>query len=226
MQKDARGYITPSEFNRFLAHAQEETFNDVYTLYSRAMQKRLAQLEYKDLKYHGISQIQDDLLPCFRTASLSQISTNTFSYPSDYKYIEGIDYGNVTCELYRTGDDFNYVRNSRVTPTTTYPAAVLSYNTVTMYPTTITSAVTMSYYKKPQGVNASGTPVATQPTWAYDTIGGQAVYNATNSIQPELPESTYNHIIARILQLAGMSIREAEVVEFANREEVKNAQQA
>lgn len=226
LQKDDRGLITPIQFNQFAQFAQEEVFNDIYSLYTLAQRKRTARLEYKDLKYSGIREIQDDLRPCYRTVPLTQDTANTFSFPSDYKYLDGITYSSIETDIFHTGDTSSYVLNSnRAAPTTAYPAALIGYDVITMYPTSITSGVTMSYYKIPQGINASGTPVAQSPTWAYTTVAGQSVYNATNSIQFELPESTYNKIIVRILQQAGMSLREQDVVAFAQSEEMEDLNQ-
>ena len=115
--------------------------------------------------------------------------------------------------------------NSRTAPTTAYPAVERNYNVITAYPTSITSGLTLTYYKIPRSLDASGNPSSNNPTWAYDIVGGQSVYNSTNSYQFELPESTYNKIIVRILQLSGMSIREAEVVAFAGAEEVEDINQ-
>lgn len=226
LEKDARGFFTPEQFNRYAQYSQEEVFNDVYSLYTMAQRKRMARLEYKDLKYSSITQIQDDLRPCYRTTSLTQASANTFSFPSDYKYLDGITYSSIEADTFHTGDTSSYVLNSnRVAPTTAYPAALIGYDVITMYPTSITSGVSMGYYKIPRGINASGTPVDQSPTWAYTTVAGQSVYNASSSIQFELPESTYNKIIVRILQQAGMSIRESEVVAFAQNEELEDLNQ-
>ena len=224
LQKDARGFITPVEFNRLATYAQEEVFQDIYALYTRALQKRTNRLEYKDLIYNSITQIEDDLMPCKRNGvSLAQVSANNFSYPSDYKYFISCSYNGITCEELRESTD--YVLNSRTAPTTAYPAVERNYNVITAYPTSITSGLTLTYYKIPRSLDASGNPSSNNPTWAYDIVGGQSVYNSTNSYQFELPESTYNKIIVRILQLSGMSIREAEVVAFAGAEEVEDINQ-
>lgn len=231
LDKDGRGWIGDNKFNNLITQVQDEVFNDIYTLYTMALQKRRARLEYRDLKYSGISQIKDDLRPLFRTgvALVASSSANdyTFDFPSDYRYMDGVNLNSKSCELYDTGDTTSYMLAGRAAPTTTYPAAVLGNENITIYPTTITSAdsVTISYYKNPRGVNNSGVAVNQSPTWAYTTAGGQSVYNATNSIQPELPESTYNKMIIRMVAMYGINLREAEVVQFANQEEAKNQNQ-
>jgi len=80
----------------------------------------------------------------------------------------------------------------------------------------------MSYYKNPRGIDANGNPVDQSPTWAYNTVSNQSVYNASNSIQLELPESTYNKIIVRLVSRYGVNIRDYEVVQYAENEEAKN----
>ena len=83
----------------------------------------------------------------------------------------------------------------------------------------------MTYYKIPKSLDASGNPSSNNPTWAYSTVNGEAIYNSSNSYQFELPESVYNKIIVRILQLAGLSIRESDIVNFANTEEAEDMAQ-
>lgn len=231
LDKDGKGWIGDNKFNNLLTQVQDEVFNDIYTMYTMALRKRGAQLEYKDFKYSGISQIRDDLRPCFRTSTALSLSSsaddNIFDIPSDYRYFDGVKLNGKACQIYDNGDETAYMLAGRAAPTATYPVAILGFNDITIYPTTITSAdnATISYYKNPEGINNSGQAVSQSPTWAFTTVGNNSVYNATNSIQPELPESTYNKMIIRMVAMYGINLRETEVVQFANNEEVKNQNQ-
>lgn len=229
LDKDGKGWIGDNKFNNLITEVQDEVFNDIYTLYTMALQKRRARLEYQNFKYSGISQIKDDLRPLFRSGVTLASADNVYtkSFPSDYRYLDGISLNGKTCEIYDTGETTSYMLSGRAAPTTTYPAAILDNDSITIYPNTITSAdnVTMSYYKNPRGVNASGVAVDQSPTWAYTAVGNSSVYNASNSIQLELPESTYNKVIVRMVSRYGINLREAEVVQYANQEEAKNQNQ-
>ena len=223
LDKDGNGWIGDNKFNNLITHVQDEVFNDIYALYTQARVKRLRRLEYKGFVYSGIRQIEADLRPLYRTGvSLTQIATNTFSTPSDLRYIEGLDYDNKDVDVLKQNESINQVLTSRAAPTKTYPAATISNGVVTMYPTDIATDVTMSYYKNPRGIDVNGNSVDQSPTWAYNTVSNKSIYNATNSIQLELPESTYNKIIVRLVSLYGINLREYEVVQYANNEESKN----
>lgn len=229
LDKDGKGWIGDNKFNNLITQVQDEVFNDIYTLYTMALQKRRARLEYRDFKYSGISQIRDDLRPLFRSGVTLTTSDdiNTYSFPSDYRYLDGVSLNGVSCEVYDKGESTSYMLAGRAAPTRAYPAALLDNDSITIYPNSVTSAdnVTMSYYKNPRGVNASGVSVNQSPTWAFNVVGNASVYNASNSIQLELPESTYNKVIVRMLNLYGINLRETEIVQFANNEEAKNQNQ-
>ncbi len=109
-----------------------------------------------------------------------------------------------------------YLTNSNIAaPTTMFPAYVLDSatgtalgNTVTVYPTTITGAADIhaQYVRYPQA-----------PKWTYNTLaGGEPVFNASAADYQdfELPESDMNGLVNKILQYAGVSVREADVTKF------------
>lgn len=227
LDKDGNGWIGDNKFNNLIANIQDEVFNDIYAMYSMARIKRMRRIEYKGFVYSGIRQIENDLRPLYRTGiTLTNSSGNSFEYPSDLRYLESLTYnGDTNVHLLLQNEDINSMLKSRVAPTTTYPAATAEASFIKLYPTTITSNVTASYYKNPRGVNASGTPVNQSPTWAYTVVNNQSVYNPSASIQLELPESTYNKIIVRLVSRYGINIRDFEVVNYANNEEAKNQNQ-
>lgn len=223
LDKDGNGWIGDNKFNNLISFVQDEVFNDIYALYTQARAKRMRRLEYRGFVYSGVRQIESDLRPLYRSGvSITNVSGNVFSMPSDLRYLEGVSYGSADVEILKQNQSINQLLNSRAAPTSRYPAAEVNNGNVTIYPSSINSGVTISYYKNPMGINANGDPVNQSPTWAYTNVGNKSVYNASNSIQLELPESTYNKIIVRLVGLYGINIREMDIVQYANNEEAKN----
>ncbi len=111
-------------------------------------------------------------------------------------------------------DKIFYLTNSNLTaPTTQYPAYVLEANNITAYPTTISgvSDLQTQYVRYPK-----------DPKWTYQTLtGGQPLFDQSQlDFQDfELPLSDETDLVVNILKYAGLSIREAEVVQAATTQE-------
>jgi hypothetical protein len=86
-----------------------------------------------------------------------------------------------------------------------------------MYPTTITSGVNLQYIRYPR-----------IPKWTWISLGanGDPIFNqsAADYVDFELPESDMPALIARILQYAGISIREGDVYQFGQATETETLQ--
>ncbi len=105
------------------------------------------------------------------------------------------------------------------TPNNLFPAYTLEGATIKVLPSTLntTGMVECNYFKYP-----------TTPRWTYSTLsGGEPVFNASalDYVDFSLPIEEMPNLITRILKMAGLEIREAEVVQFANIEEQKENQQ-
>ena len=121
-----------------------------------------------------------------------------------------------------------YLNSSPLTsPGLTFPAYVLGGannvdlgNTITVYPDTITTAGTLvsQYIRYPK-----------DPNWTYFNIitGGDPSFDETAADYQdfELPLSDEPNIVNKILQYAGMSIREGALVQFGKAEENEATQQ-
>ena len=110
--------------------------------------------------------------------------------------------------------------NSMLTaPNETFPAYTLEGNLITAYPTTIDAngEVKCQYFRYPK-----------DPKWTYISItSGEPVFNSTAADYQdfELPLSDEPNLVVKILEYAGISIRETEVVQFAKGEETQNIQE-
>lgn len=110
--------------------------------------------------------------------------------------------------------------NSLMTPPTlTYPSYTQDANSIVLYPSTITSVgqVKMQYIRYPR-----------EPKWTYITLSnGEPVFDASASDYQdfEVALDDESNLVMKILQYAGVSIREIEAYQFAQAEEQEDKQQ-
>ena len=98
-------------------------------------------------------------------------------------------------------------------PTLTYPAYTQENNNIKIYPSTINQQgqVVSQYIRYPQ-----------DPKWTYATISnGDPVFDQSQADYQdfELPTDDGNDLVSKILQYAGISIREGDVFKFGQVEE-------
>lgn len=215
ISKENRGYITPLEFNLFAKQAQLEIFEQYMFNYSNAINKQNARMHgegYTDIP-RNIAEVIDNF-SVLDTLTYSNV-TNHFQVPGDYFFLTRINYNNKEVEKV-SPSKILYLLNSNLTaPTTTYPVYVLDNQGLLVYPTSITSNVTAQYLRYPN-----------DPQWTYLTVNGDPVFNISSPTYQdfELPLSDFANLVIKILEYAGISIREQDVVSAAKAEEVQDIQ--
>jgi hypothetical protein len=147
------------------------------------------------------------------------LEDNIFPPPSS-----GINYSIFKPENYEvekvTNSKISMLANSVLTaPTKTFPAYSLNSDSVTVLPKTINNPgqVFSQYIRYPK-----------DPKWTYNTLAsGEPVFDQSQSDYQdfELPIEDEVNLVTKILQYAGIQIREAQVVQFANLEEQKDNQE-
>ena len=228
VNKDNRGYITPDEFNTFARMAQNEIFEQYMYSYTNEIVKQNNRLNGEG--YSNIPQKISEMLDRFSVyAPLTYDAIpGKFNTPTDYYYIEKLVYNNsVEIERVEHSKIFNLLASNLTAPTVNYPVYILSTGTssvfnqqllsedIKVYPLSITGSVLMRYIRYPY-----------VPFWGFTfTPNGEALYNASSSVDFELPESDFVNLVIKILQYAGISIREQEVSAAAKSEEIQDAQQ-
>ena len=218
LNKNNYGYISPGDFNLYAKQAQLEIFDTYMAKLNQVINAengRMSGTEYADMN-KGVREILDTFSV---TGNLTQNAGNTYFTPSltttgdDYYLLNTVFAAGIEAE-YVTHGKIGLLNASLLTaPTAQYPAYTLDGNVVTMYPNTITGPndVTCQYIRYPF-----------DPQWTYSSLaGGEPVFNQTlpDYQDFELPIEEEPNLVYRILQLAGMSIREGDVYQFANAEE-------
>lgn len=214
--KNNFGYITPEDFNLFAKQAQLSIFEDYFYQYNLWIIKQNVRQSGSGLS-DIVKNIENVIDTLSVVSSLVNIpTTSNFTVPAESYYMNSLRYANKEIDKV-TADKILYLNSSNLTaPSTLYPAYVLNGDLVTVYPTTITSGVSLQYIRYPR-----------DPKWTYTNIvGGEPLFDQSASDYQdfELPLTDEPLLVSKILEFAGLSIRETEVNSFGNNEELKNQQ--
>ena len=232
LNKEQRGYMTPDEFNSVGTQVQLEVFEKYFEDLNQQIRVPQTDFNYSD----RVENI-DEKIAIFKTfgnavyppiISNGQNPTNSagtaFSLPTIDSYGIAVDFyrlGTVTynneVELQRLQrNDFYTSEKSKLTKATiNFPTYLYENNLLYVRPTTITSNIQVDYVRKPLNP-VWGFTVGTLGQYQYDsTVYNSAVVPATGSRNFELHESEQTEIILRILQYAGIIIRDPQIIQAA-----------
>jgi hypothetical protein len=219
LNKNNYGYISPGDFNLYAKQAQLEIFDGYFKELNQvinAENSRMAGTEYADLN----KAVREAIDGFSRTATLIQNAGNTFFAPSvtttgdDYYLLNKVLAGGVEAEVVSHGK-ITLLNSSLLTaPSIQYPAYTLEGDSLTVFPTS---------FNQPGDIVCQYIRYPFDPKWTYSQllVGGEPVFNASAADYQdfELPIDEEPNLVYRILQMAGMSIREGDVYQFANAEE-------
>lgn len=227
MSKDNRGYITPEVFNLMAKQAQVDIFEQYFYDFSTGVVKRNSRIFNT-----GHSNIPEKIEAVIDTFILNDEleyngSTETFylpgtnpsnlSQPTLYKTTRILYNNNVEVEKVNYTKINSLLMSDFMSPNVTRPVYVLKSNGIKVYPDIIVDNMSIDYIRNPK-----------DPKWTYATLSnGEPLFNpsATDYQDFELPESDFTRLVVKILQYAGLSLREDDVVQLVNQEEVQDIQQ-
>lgn len=227
LEKENRGYITPQAFNEYSNMAQLEIFEGLFFDYNSWVNKqnrRLSGNEYADLP-KNIQEVIDIFAMYTTPSNFTYNETdNLWNFTqdvTDHYRDENLSLVNaqrkkVDIELANKAE-LNRLNNSNViAPTFTYPIYEKIAKSYRIYPTlTIGYTAELFYIRTPKA-----------PKWTFTNVQGNPIYNASaiDKQDFELPQSQYGKLVTKILLYCGINLREEEIVQVANNEEMKTAQ--
>ena len=209
--KEQRGYITPQEFNLLADMAQ----NDIYENYFHQARNSNAKIKDDDTHTDTLEMIEAKLAPFIKqSAGTTADNQGVYTLPTDLYKILTVKLGLFVAEevnqkerLYILSIGNNL--NSKLKPTVTRPIYTrTSATTITLTDgntgTNASTLVVLDYYKKP-----------TTPSFAYVVVSDKALYDPSNSVHFELVSSEEEHLVSRILLLAGGAIKQPDLSQGA-----------
>jgi hypothetical protein len=212
LNKSQRGYLKPSDFNAFANISMYQMYEDIKISVSDGASAIIkGKADHK-----SIEQADDALNGFFKTDTLTPIG-NVYSKPSDFDFfgvtgglfIDDIEITKVTLHESKLLKNISYMNPSNSTPV--YIEYENGYEVISFDIDSDISIYYNRYFKT--------------PIWTYQVINGDIVYDASspNLQNFELPLYYFNQIVEKILFLAGLNIRDNELL--SNMVQKENAEE-
>lgn len=204
LNKENRGFLTPSEFNYYAKHAQDLIFSRYFDEYNKlSSQSRSGRGGdvYAD-REHILRQNIERLV---KTTTVSKAG-GRYAIPVDSYHMMSIRYGDVEVEEVEKKHEKYLVGSNLTAPSDTYPVYIDVNRFITVLPDTITDNLDFLYVRR-----------LNDPNWTYTVVGEDILFNgsALDYQDFELSEEDAPHLTIEILKLAGVTIRESEISQLA-----------
>lgn len=212
LNKEQRGLLTPDEFNKIATQVQLDIFEQYFDDLNQQIRVPQTNTDYAD----RVANIEEKM-SIFQSSSNNIISNAIWTLPSNVYYLNNLSYKDVDMQKI-TRNELLYMNQSPLTkPTESFPVYVQEGLKVIAYPDTIrstdTSNVVAYYIRKPEDV-----------VWGFTTgsLGQYLFTPQTPTRNFELSPAEQTEVILKILQYAGIVIRDPQIVQAAASEIAQN----
>jgi hypothetical protein len=213
--KNNYGYISPDDFNLYAKQAQLEIFNEYMSKYNYYINLENNHTSGSDLA--DLAESARESIEVFVDGSNLVFDAvagpfAVFNAPDNWYHINILTYNSVEIQKGSRLDMIRLNGSNLTSPTETYPiyamgeAGLATPNgAVAIMPNTIQANVSAIYVRYP-----------VDPVWWYVTLtNGEPMYDPSNSVDFEVAEDDEPTLVNKILEKAGLSIREPEVYNTA-----------
>jgi hypothetical protein len=230
VNKEQRGFVTPAMFNNFAQVAQLNVYNKLFDGMKDAHRKDRAGFNPKsDKSYY--KRIEEDLSYFSTSATINKVNGVFDKDPNANlaRIISATTFGTiimgtstrVPIELCYDESKIDRILISDLSaPSTSHPVALVGED-IEVFPSSI-QKIRLRYYKYPQGRTMAGARSPNQPNYAVTAINGNDTFDTVNSIDFELPDHYLSDLVYEVAQLAGLSIRDNNVITLMQQEEAEN----
>ena len=227
--KEQRGFITPSEFNSFAPIAQQNVFNKLFKDITASEALRRRNIDPARDK-STLKQIKEDLGVFSKDSTITKAS-GVFAKPDDFaRLISMKTAGNILLDvtssvmidpIYDEEKIDRILLSDLSKPSTSRPVAIVKDN-IQVFPTSI-NRIQVRYYKQPEGIDpTTGARTVSLPKFGFTTSNGKEAYNASTSVDFELPEHYTSELVFEIAKLVGVNLRDPNVYNYGNVESQKS----
>jgi hypothetical protein len=217
LQQEKRGVLTPVEFNKIAAQAQQE----IYTSYFDELNLVL-RMPQTSLAYADRMAILDEKIQIFKRNELKDTTlaagvltatlTSLVNELGSVIYLAGGAVAGREVQRIQEQDVYTVNESPLTKPTAFYPVYTYEANVLTFYPATLPVGANIR-------VNFLAYPV--DPIWGFDIQAnlGNYIYNPQNSTNFEIHQSDQPLLVDKILGYAGVMTRDQLALSLATQKE-------
>jgi hypothetical protein len=216
VRKNTSGTLTPAQFNLIINRASRNEFvNRVGNPHQYAPGKPIPQMGFQITQ-----KITEDVKVFQTNANLILNAQGRANYPADLAYtIDGLGYKSqksgkavfIPIETIDKEKEYYRMSSSIVAPDKSNPIAIFENTYLQVHPINI-SNISFPYLRYPKDA-----------VWAFTLVNNRPVFDPANSVDLEWEDLVVNDIIMKALQSIGISIKDAEVLSFANQKTIEGA---
>jgi len=230
--KDQRGFVTPAIFNQFAGVAQMNVFNRLFGEISMGNRLRRSNIDGPRIFSRSKTVLED--LSVFSKKATLNLTAGVVTKPLDLarvisintvgKKILGVE-EQEQVQLVYNEDHIDRILNSDLSaPSDSAPVALIA-TSIEVFPNVNTniSKIILRYYKLPEGlVPTTQAQTPSSPKFGYTTVvAGVELYDASTSVDFELPEQYFADLVEEVLVLVGVNLRDKDVYSYASNEVTK-----
>lgn len=205
LEQEKRGVLTPTEFNKIAAQAQQEIFTQYFDELNQLLRMPQTSLAYADRM-----ALLDEKISLFKREESLSLANAQATLPSQVQELGSVVYNNREVQRIQKHELYTTNQSPLTAPTDYYPVYIYENKVVTIYPTTIVGSIDVNYLKYPS-----------DPKWGFtiDPNLGNYVYNSLNSVDFELHQSDQPLLVDKILGYAGVMSRDQLTLSIAAQKE-------
>ena len=223
--KEQRGFISPSDFNLLAKQAELELYNKRLSIIKQKSPTRRSQGLYAEnlspeLARQDIATFltRSDMNVTIKSNPYLGVSVNVTTDYVESMFINTDEHHdistNIPVDIVEPKDVSQILRSSLVKPSIEYPIALLgseggTSKVFSVFPETIKKVIAYHY----RNTNT--------PKWSYVTVAGKPVHDSSSSNEFKISKRCHGEIVVKILEYLGVSIRESDVVQYAQASEIK-----
>ena len=229
VNKDQKGFVTPSIFNNLAGIAQLNIFNRLFDDVKDA--HRNARAAFNPGRDKSLfKRLREDLAFFVKRETFLINTDGVFDKPAALSRVISIRTGETTQdngEITHTQVEIVYdeekieriLRSNISSPSESFPVSLVSRD-IEVFPSSV-SEIDLKYYKFPQSVNmATGNYSASSPSIAL--IEGTSIVDPNNSFDFELPRHYESELVIEIGEMIGVNLRDQFVTNYAQGEQQNN----
>lgn len=209
LNKENRGYVSPSEFNLLAKQVQDKIFRSYFEDENRDKNrenKGLSNRGYSDLPFNQRQRIEQFVSP----ATISIVSGKHI-FPSDlYLLVQDTVISGTRVVEEKQKNESGYSNLSISAPSVIFPVYEAYEDGIIVSPAT-TADLSIKYIRTPK-----------DPNWTYTIVQNKEIYNPSSSSHQdfELHPSEFSNIVIEMGSYFGINLREERVVQIM--EHLKN----